>query len=130
LSDCTAEERVYAETTRRLSEIYFARVRAYPGFETFEHLLRYDQFQYFNTMRYSQMLNRNLWLMNPIEHDLYLPHAMDMMSFATIDLMCSSAFPIEELGRLRESRGKPPQHLAAGDSPAGLHQRGLRAGGH
>src|SRR5437879_1021786 len=103
LSDCTAEERVYAETTRRLSEIYFARVRAYPGFETFEHLLRYDQFQYFNTMRYSQMLNRNLWLLNPIEHDLYLPHAMDMMSFATIDLMCSLDFPLEELGRLREA---------------------------
>jgi hypothetical protein len=91
------------EITLRLAEIYFKRVRNYPGHATFEHLLRYDQFQYFNTMRYSQMLNRNLWLMNPIEHDLYLPHAMDMMSFATIDLMCTPRFPIEELGRLREA---------------------------
>jgi hypothetical protein len=54
-------------------------------------------------MRYSQMLNHNLWLLNPIEHDLYQPHNMDMMSFATIDLMCSPGFPIEDLGRLREA---------------------------
>lgn len=103
LSECTDDERYYAEITRRLAEIYFERVRNYPCFAAFEHLLRYDQFQYFNTMRYSQMLNRNLWLLNPIEHDLYLPHAMDMMSFATIDLMCTPHFPIEELGRLREA---------------------------
>ncbi len=103
LSICTAEERRYAEITARLAEIYLARVRSYPCFPTFDRLLRYDQFQYFNTMRYSQMLNRNLWLLNPIEHDLYQPHNMDMMSFATIDLMCSPDFPIEELGRLREA---------------------------
>jgi transketolase C-terminal domain/subunit len=103
LAGCTGDERYYAEITRRLAEIYFGRVRNYPYYAAFEHLLRYDQFQYFNTMRYSQMLNRNLWLMNPIEHDLYLPHAMDMMSFATIDLMCTPQFPMEELGRLREA---------------------------
>ena len=103
MSACTDDERYYASVTRRLADIYFQRVRNYPCYAAFEHLLRYDQFQYFNTMRYSQMLNRNLWLMNPIEHDLYLPHAMDMMSFATIDLMCTPGFPIEELGRLREA---------------------------
>jgi transketolase C-terminal domain/subunit len=103
VSACTEHERHYAEITRRLAEIYFARIRNYPCYETYSHLLRYDQFQYFNTMRYSQMLNRNLWLMNPVEHDLYLPHAMDMMSFATLDLMCMPAFPIDELGRLREA---------------------------
>jgi transketolase C-terminal domain/subunit len=103
LSACTEHERHYAEITRRLAEMYFARIRNYPCYETYSHLLRYDQFQYFNTMRYSQMLNRNLWLMNPVEHDLYLPHAMDMMSFATLDLMCLPAFPIDELGRLREA---------------------------
>lgn len=103
LTGCTADEKYYVEITQKLAEIYFARVRGYPCYAAFEHLLRYDQFQYFNTMRYSQMLNRNLWLMNPVEHDLYLPHAMDMMSFATIDLMCVPKFPIAELGRLREA---------------------------
>ena len=103
LAGFTDAERHYAGITARLAEIYLARVKSYPCFAAFDRLLRYDQFQYFNTMRYSQMLNHNLWLLNPVEHDLYQPHNMDMMSFATIDLMCSPAFPIEELGRLREA---------------------------
>ncbi|MGQ0634803.1 MAG: transketolase C-terminal domain-containing protein [Planctomycetaceae bacterium] len=96
-------EREYVEITRQLSAAYHARVRGYPLYDDYADLLRYDQGQYFNTMRYSQLLNRNLWLLNPVEHDLYLPHAMDMMSFATIDLMCSSQFERRELGRLREA---------------------------
>jgi hypothetical protein len=103
LSGCSDEERHYAAVTQRLTDIWLERLRTYPSFEVFENLLRYDEFQYFNAMRYSHMLNRNLWAMNPVEHDLYLPHAMDMMSFATTDLMCSVNFPMEELGRLREA---------------------------
>lgn len=99
----TADERAYAAIAQKLAAIYHARVREYPLYDAYAELLRYDQLQYFNTMRYSQMLNRNLWLLNPVEHDLYLPHAMDMMSFATIDLMCMPQFDIRELGRLRES---------------------------
>lgn len=99
----TPEEEDYLIVTRELAAIYHARVEAYPCHATYADLLRYDQLQYFNTMRYSQLLNRNLWLLNPIEHDLYLPHAMDMMSFATIDLMCMPEFSARELGRLRES---------------------------
>jgi transketolase C-terminal domain/subunit len=103
LSECSAEERTYAQVTMRLTEIWFARMREYPCFEMFENLQRYDQIQYFNALRYSHLLNRNPWLMNPVEHDLYFPHGMDMMSYATTDLMCSPGFPIEELGRLREA---------------------------
>jgi transketolase C-terminal domain/subunit len=103
LTRCNAQERTYAEVTLRLTETWFARMREYPCFAMFESLLRYDQIQYFNALRYSNMLNRNPWLMNPLEHDLYFPHGMDMMSYATTDLMCSPGFPIEELGRLREA---------------------------
>jgi transketolase C-terminal domain/subunit len=103
LSGCSDEERRYTEVTRQLTEIWYSRLRSYPSFETFQHLLRYDQVQYYNAMRYSHMLNRNLWAMNQVEHDLYLPHAMDMMSFATTDLMATVEFPLDELGRLREA---------------------------
>lgn len=96
-------ERHYAEVALELAAIYHERVRGYPRHDAYADLLRYDQLQYFNTMRYSQLLNRNLWLLNPVEHDLYLPHAMDMMSFASIDLMCSPTFNLAELGRLREA---------------------------
>ena len=102
-SGCTDDERHYATVTQRLTTIWLDRLRQYPCYETFEDLLKYDQFQYFNAMRYSHMLNRNLWAMNPVEHDLYLPHAMDMMSFATTDLMCTRDYSLDELGRLREA---------------------------
>jgi deoxyxylulose-5-phosphate synthase len=103
LSGLTPDEQFYAVITRQLSDIYHNRVRKYPCHAAYADLLRYDQLQYFNTMRYSQLLNQNLWLLNPVEHDLYLPHAMDMMSFATIDLMCLPSFSCRELGRLREA---------------------------
>lgn len=103
LSELTDHEKFYVTITRQLSDIYHRRVQQYPCYAAYADLLRYDQLQYFNTMRYSQLLNQNLWLLNPVEHDLYLPHAMDMMSFATIDLMCVPDFSCRDLGRLREA---------------------------
>ncbi len=97
------DERRYAETTSRLSEIYRRRLQEYPRFEAFQELLQYDLIQFSNTLRYSHLLNRQLSLMNMAEHDLYLPHNMHMMSFATIDLMCSPDFQVEDLGQLREA---------------------------
>lgn len=96
-------EREYAEVARRLSVEYERRIREYPCYHVFEDLLRYDLMQYFNTMRFSHLLNRHLTLLNSAEHDLYLPHAMHMMSFATLDLMCIPDFPLSELGRFREA---------------------------
>jgi Transketolase, C-terminal domain len=93
----------YAEVTCRLSEIYRRRLQDYPCFEAFEELLQYDLIQFSNTLRYSHLLNRQLSLLNMAEHDLYLPHNMHMMSFATIDLMCSPEFKVEDLGHLREA---------------------------
>ena len=53
-------------------------------------------------MSYSCMVNRHPALLNVQEHDVYLPHNMQMMSFATMDLMCSPDFDRHELGKLRE----------------------------
>lgn len=103
LSGFSDAERRYAEVTRSLSDEYESRIREYPCYPVFEDLLRYDQLQYFNTMRFSNLLNRHLSLLNSAEHDLYLPHAMHMMSFATLDLMCTPTFRLEELGKLREA---------------------------
>jgi hypothetical protein len=66
-------------------------------------LLRYDLAQLFNTVRYSHLLKSNLSLLNLVEHDHYSPQGMGVMTFATIDLMCSPGFPLHELGRLREA---------------------------
>ena len=97
------EDRTYVEFTLSLAEEYQRRTRRYPGHENYAELLRFDQLQFLNTLRYSHLLNRRLSLLNMAEHDLYLPHNMHMMSFATLDLMCSPAFDDRELGKLREA---------------------------
>ncbi|HVW02148.1 MAG TPA: transketolase C-terminal domain-containing protein [Planctomycetaceae bacterium] len=103
LSQYSEADAAWIRTTREFAEEYHARVTSYPCYEVFAEVLQYDQLQYFNTMRYSNLLNKHLSLMNETEHDLYLPHAMHMMSFATLDLMCTPDFPISELGKLREA---------------------------
>jgi hypothetical protein len=37
------------------------------------------------------------------EHDLYTSHNMMMISFSTLDLMCSAGFPRVQVGLLREA---------------------------
>jgi transketolase C-terminal domain/subunit len=99
LSD--AEQR-YAGLTRALWAEYRSRIASYPCCSTFEPVLRYDLLQFFNTMRYSHLVNSRPYLLNMSEHDLYTSHNMMMISFATLDLMCSPSFPLSEVGPLRE----------------------------
>jgi hypothetical protein len=102
MGDFSEKERKCAEVTLELSTIYEGRVAEYPLCDVYRRLLRFDLMQYFNTMRYSCLLNENLNLLNVTEHELYLPHAMHMMSFSTLDLMCTPDFDVHELGRYRE----------------------------
>jgi deoxyxylulose-5-phosphate synthase len=103
LGELSPSEQAYVSVTRQLFHIYEQRIASYPCFDVFEELMEYDFLQYFNTMRYSHLLNRQLCLLNLVEHDLYLPHNMHMMSFATLDLMCAPEFQFNELGKLREA---------------------------
>ncbi len=96
-------EREYAALTCRLWGIYWQRARRYPAFEAHRELLQYDLAQLFNTVRYSQLVNRDLSLLNIIEHDNYSAQGMGLMSFSTIDLMCAPDFPRRELSPLREA---------------------------
>jgi len=91
----------YAEFTCSVWDEFQSRVTRYPCFDEYRELLNYDNRQIVNTMVYSQLVNEDLNLLNLEEHDLYSPHNMQMISFATIDLMCSPEFDRRELGRLR-----------------------------
>lgn len=92
----------HAEITRDLWGEYWYRVSGYPRFSEFEPVLRYDLQQFQNTMRYSHLINEHPYLLNVAEHDLYTSHNMMIVSFATIDLMCSPGFPLSEVGAVRE----------------------------
>lgn len=102
-SRLTAEEQHYAAFVQAMWAEYWGRASRYPNFNVFGDLLQYDLSQLFNTIRYSNLLNRNPHLLNMVEHDLYSPHSMMQMSFATIDLSCTADFPWDELGKLREA---------------------------
>ena len=99
----SAADRQYAEFTRRMWNVFWERVRQYPNFAAYKDLLQYDLTQLFNTVRYSHLVNDNLFLLNQIEHDNYSPQGMGLMSFSTVDLMCSDRFPRHELAALREA---------------------------
>jgi hypothetical protein len=99
----TSREALVAHVTRQLWRDYRARTETYPYHAVFADLLHYDLTQFFNTMRYSHLLNDQLPLLNLAEHDLYTSHNMQMISFSTLDLMCSAEFDMDDLGKLREA---------------------------
>jgi hypothetical protein len=134
-------QRRYVEFTAQLWNEYWNRLRTYPCFDAFEELLRYDLTQLFNSIQYSSLLNRHLGLLNCVEHDLYSPHNMMMMTFATVDLMCSPGFDVTELGKLREAMWHAQwmgrignlvttwqREIAAGDFTSGVFARAVAAG--
>jgi hypothetical protein len=92
----------YAQFTVDLWNTFESRLRKSPFYCEYEELLNYDHQQILNTMSYSCLVNRRPELLNVQEHDAYLPHNMQMMSFATMDLMNSPYFDRRELGKLRE----------------------------
>jgi hypothetical protein len=96
-------ERSHVQFTLRVWHEYWRRVERYPCAAVFRELLEYDLDQLFNAIHYSALLNQQLGLLNVVEHDLYSPHNMMMMSFATLDLMCAPGFHAQELGKLREA---------------------------
>ena len=93
----------YARLTAEVWNEIKGRAQRFPRFQEYGELWRYDYLQLLNTMRYSHLLNRDLALLNLVEHDLYSPHNMHMMVSATLDLMCSPRFDRMELGLLREA---------------------------
>ncbi len=92
----------YARFTSDLWDTFEQRLRASPCYGQYEELLEYDHRQILNTFAYSCMVNHYPAMFNVQEHDMYLPHNMQMMSFATMDLMHSPGFDFDELGKLRE----------------------------
>jgi hypothetical protein len=92
----------HAEITRSLWSEYWTRVASYPRYGEFGAVLKYDLQQFQNTMRYSSLINGRPYLLNLAEHELYTSHNMMIVSFSTLDLMCSPDFPLGEVGALRE----------------------------
>jgi transketolase C-terminal domain/subunit len=137
----TPQQQQYALFTCELWDTFLARLQQAPRYQEFAELLDYDHRQILNTFAYSCMVNKHPRLLNVQEHDMYMPHNMQMMSFATMDLMCSPDFDRDEVGRLREvvwhaqSMGRIgnlvstwQREIADHDFTSGVFARALREG--
>jgi hypothetical protein len=98
----TGRRRDYLETIAQLWNELWSRCRSYPRFSGFESMLRFDNEQSLNAMRYALLVNQSPFILNSVEHDLYQPHNMQIMFMATIDLTASTSFDLNELGIARE----------------------------
>ncbi len=98
----SSQQQEYAQFTCDLWDTFRNRLQCAPCYAEYTELLDYDHQQILNTFAYSLMVNKQPALLNVQEHDMYQPHNMQMMSFATMDLMWSPDFDRAELGRLRE----------------------------
>jgi len=94
--------RDYLEMIARLWAEVWSRCQIYPRFSEFEFLLRFDNEQSLNAMRYALLANQSPGILNSIEHDLYQPHNMQIIFMASIDLSASPSFDVNELGMARE----------------------------
>jgi hypothetical protein len=98
----TGRRRDYLETIARLWSEVWRRCQSYPRFSEFEFLLRFDNEQSLNAMRYALLANQIPAILNSTEHDLYQPHNMQIMFMASVDLCASVTFDSNELGIARE----------------------------
>jgi hypothetical protein len=79
------------------------RARELPGWERHRLLLRFDYEQVFAAMRYVVLTRRHPGLDNLAEHRAYLPHSINIMVFATLDLMAAAPAGEAEIGLVREA---------------------------
>jgi hypothetical protein len=94
--------RLYIDTISDIWAEVWTRCKKYPRFAALEHLLRFDNQQILNAMRYALLVNEQPSLVNLIEHDHYQPHNMQIMFMATVDLCASPTFDLAELGLARQ----------------------------
>ena len=97
-----SRRRSYLEVIARIWSEVWSRCKTYPRFNEFEQLLRYDNAQTLNAMRFALLVNQRPSILNVVEHDLYQPHNMQIMFMASVDLCASPSFNIDELGHARE----------------------------
>ena len=96
------EERRYFALIADLWHTLEERVQGLRYHQAYRPLYVFDYQQVFNSMRYSVLTRNRPALHNLAENRAYSPHNMNMMVFATLDLM---TVPVEsvELGAIREA---------------------------
>lgn len=90
----------YLDVGRRIWEDSISSLRNYPRFNEFERIFYFDLRQVLSSMMYSYLGN-TVGIENPIETSFYSSYGCLVEVALDMDLMCSPAFDMKELGPMR-----------------------------
>jgi hypothetical protein len=90
----------YLEAGRKIWQSCISSIKKYPRFKEFERMFYFDLRQVLYSMEYSFLVN-TMYLDNQLENKIYLPHGCMVILHCDMDLMCSPAFDINELNKMR-----------------------------
>jgi len=95
-----AETDAYLDVGRRIWEDSISSLSNYPRFNEFERIFYFDLRQVLSSMMYSYLGN-TAGIENPIETGFYSSYGCLVEVAIDMDLMCSPAFDMRELGPMR-----------------------------
>jgi len=90
----------YLRVAKRIWEDSIGSVSTYPRFKEFERIFYFDIRQVLSSMMYSYLSNTD-GVENPIETSFYSSYGCLVEVALDMDLMCSPAFEMKELGPMR-----------------------------
>ncbi len=96
----SARTNEYLDVGRRIWEDSLSSVSCYPRFKEFERIFFFDLRQVLSSMMYNYLANTD-GIENPIETSFYSSYGCLVEVAIDLDLMCSPAFDMRELGLVR-----------------------------
>ena len=98
--DTSVETNDYLQVARKVWEDLISSVSLYPRFGEFERIFYFDLRQVLSSMLYSYLANTE-GIENPVETNFYSSYGCVVELAMDMDLMCSPAFDMKELGPMR-----------------------------
>jgi len=98
--ETSVETNDYLQVARKVWEDLISSVSLYPRFGEFERIFYFDLRQVLSSMLYSYLANTE-GIENPVETNFYSSYGCVVELAIDMDLMCSPAFDMKELGPMR-----------------------------
>jgi hypothetical protein len=100
LKENSAEKDEYLQVAQKIWADLISSISLYPRFSEFERIFYFDLRQVLTSMLYSYLANTE-GIENPIETNFYSSYGCVVELAIDMDLMCSPAFDMKELGPMR-----------------------------